>query len=233
MSDNFANFNSDWDLDDDLESNLSTNDNTFENNLSISGNENNDNMSSQNISSEQSQSNSDDWNLTQNTNTTWNLDEDNDNENNSTNTSRKIANLSYKQTGILLAGVFIFIGLIFFVLSNVHIKKPNNQTNKSGVQQGLQNSSDVQMYAIGEQYTLDYSGRVSEGQAKVMDKKKYLLNKQVVYEIKLVLQMDVDQIEVSYFCNYASFTKVEKGDIVKVQYQSVQDGYISINSISQ
>lgn len=236
MSDNFANFgsDSDWDLGTDNDTDRINSD-FFENSSSTLGEENNYNNQGDIMSSGWDTTPQEEWNLNQSNNEQWNLENEVSPENNeqqvNSELQKKVQQLGYKGTGIVIIGVFVVIALFFFVISSIHIKKPS--TNNANSNSTELSSADLKLYSIGGQYKLDYTGKLIDGEAKVISKNKYLLNKQVVYELKLALQLDTQQMTVSYLCNYSSFSQVNQGDMLVVKYQIVEDGYISISSISQ
>ena len=72
------------------------------------------------------------------------------------------------------------------------------------------------------------SDEVLETTGVVSGFKRYLYNGQIVYCIYVNVNIGGTSKDVAYFCNYASYKAVNKGDNVTVRYQLVDTNYVSI-----
>lgn len=163
-------------------------------------------------------------------------------------------NMSTKKVAFIIAGVIIFLACIVMFFDSIHIKKINPQPNTQQEVNSQQSNNEeqpspsdnnepatqdntktdgVSLIEVPNDMSLNYSGDVLETNGSVVKKKKYLQGNQVLYCITINLAAGLSNEEINYYCNYASFNTVSQGDIVVVQYQQVEDNYISINSISK
>lgn len=148
------------------------------------------------------------------------------------------AKLGYKMVAVIVAGVFVILALILLGLGNMNItKKKQTQTNQqTQTSQQTQNTQQVDkdsvsLVEIPNNYSLDYNGQVYEANGTVVDKVKYLIGNQVVYDVVINISVGSSSERVNFYCNYSSFSAVNIGDLVTVKYQQVQEGYISVNEI--
>lgn len=160
-------------------------------------------------------------------------------------------NLGYKSVGLVLGGIFILLALILLVLSKTKIRKADNVqqpvsqvTQQSGVSQEQPQETitstpiksdidSVSLLKIPSDLTLNYSGDVFEANGTVTGKERYLQGSQVVYCISIKIALGSVSQDVKYYCNYASYNQVNKGDLLIIKYQIPQEGYISINEIAK
>lgn len=167
---------------------------------------------------------------------------------------------SMKTVAFIILGVCIVAALLFVGLDKIHFTKkqpsqPNNpspaQTQTSGNQgqQGGQqeqpggtpsggqvdtsNINSVTLVEIPPSTSLDYNGDVLTANGQVINKLKYVQGHQVLYCINVEVAFGSASQTISYYCNYSSFNAVKEGDIVILNYQQVNDTYISVVSISK
>lgn len=171
-------------------------------------------------------------------------------ENNVTN---RRFNLNMKQAGIVIAGGFVVLALLLYILNNINFSKkpvPQQAYNNEATQQQSSNTapqeqpaqqaqvqtqptvkSDVSLITVPKDTTIDYSGKIYEATGMVTDKQKYLCDNQVVYLIKVDIQMGTNSMSANYFCGYNVFNSVSVGDVVTVNYQQVSDTCFSVNTL--
>lgn len=161
-------------------------------------------------------------------------------------------NLSSKKVAFILAGLIIFVAILFMGIDKIHIGKKdttsnqqsivqeqgsneqNVQSNEQAQQQNVQNNDNsAVLVEIPSNTSLDYSGDILEANGTVKSKTKYVQGHQILYCITINLAFGSSSEDINYYCNYASFNAVSTGDIVVVSYQQVRDNYISINAISK
>ena len=173
------------------------------------------------------------------------------------NNNTKKFNLGLKQAGVIIAGGFILLALILYVISNINVsKKPTNtnstQTNQQQQQNTNQNNSsqtsnqnnaneeastpktnksDVALITVPKSTSVDYSGKIYEATGSVVNKTKYLCDNQLVYLIQVEIPFGSDTMTVNYFCGYNVYNNVATGDVVTVNYQQVSDTCFSVNTL--
>lgn len=166
-------------------------------------------------------------------------------------------NLSTKTVALILAGILVVVGLLFMGIDKIHIKKntsSNSAQQQQQVQQPQQDSSSTQtqqqeqsqqssnvandagrvvLVEIPSSTTMNYATDVLTANGTVVGKTKYVQGNQILYCVSITIAFADSSSTVNYYCNYASYNQVSKGDLVVVTYQQVEDSYISINSISK
>lgn len=171
------------------------------------------------------------------------------------NNNTKKFNLNLKQAGIIIAGGFIMLALLLYIVSNINVsKKPmtttnnSNQINQSQQQQNVPqsdsqvaqkeevpisntNKSDVSLITVPNNTSVDYSGKIYEATGSVVKKTKYLCENQLVYLIQVEIPFGSDNMTVNYFCGYNVYNNVATGDVVTVNYQQVSDTCFSVNTL--
>ena len=136
-----------------------------------------------------------------------------------------------KTVAIILACCFLVVALVLVIISNVGNKKPVQQPVQQ--QQQNNNTSGHNLIQIPNNISLDYSGKVYSTNASVRNKVKYKDGKQVVYCIELTANFGSTTETWNYYCSYNAYCSVKIGDVVFVDYQTPQEGYISIMSVSK
>lgn len=91
----------------------------------------------------------------------------------------------------------------------------------------------VVLVEIPSSTTMNYATDVLTANGTVVGKTKYVQGNQILYCVSITIAFADSSSTVNYYCNYASYNQVSKGDLVVVTYQQVEDSYISINSISK
>lgn len=91
----------------------------------------------------------------------------------------------------------------------------------------------VVLVEIPSSTTMNYATDVLTANGTVVSKTKYVQGNQILYCVSITIAFADSSSTVNYYCNYASYNQVSKGDLVVVTYQQVEDSYISINSISK
>lgn len=168
-------------------------------------------------------------------------------------------NFSTKTVAFILAGILVVVALLFMGIDKIHIKK-NTSSNQSKQQQQVQqqqpqqdssstqaqqqeqsqqnsNTADdvgrVVLVEIPSSTTMNYATDVLTANGTVVGKTKYVQGNQILYCVSITVAFADTSSTVNYYCNYASYNQVSKGDLVVVTYQQVEDSYISVNSISK
>lgn len=171
-----------------------------------------------------------------------NSDSEQDKKGNKTSFSPKII-------AIILAGVFLVLALILFIISAIR-SKPNNSgsdnqsvqlqtqqstevTSKNNNDNSNNKSSDYKMIEIPDSMNINYSGEVYDIEGTVLEKKRFKIGSQLMYDIKIHIVLGSDSETWNYYCGYNAYKGVSIGDNVVVSYQVPQEGYISINSVSK
>lgn len=159
----------------------------------------------------------------------------------------KTFNLSHKQIGIVIAVVLVVASLVLLIIDNTKVqsKQPkqqkvstqqttgNSQPDRKSTTGGSSNTSGISMVEIPENTDLDYESVLLEGTGTVTKKVKYLNNHQVVYCLVINIAVGSAQEVVTHFCSYDIYSSVNIGDLIKVTYQQVQSGYISVNKVTK
>lgn len=121
-------------------------------------------------------------------------------------------------------------------------QESNSQSNDGGTEQqdtsesntGSQSDTNrVVLVEIPSTTSMNYATDVLTTNGSVVNKTKYVQGHQIVYCITINVAFGSSTETINYFCNYASFNQVNKGDVLVITYQQVEDDYISINSISK
>ncbi len=139
-------------------------------------------------------------------------------------------NFGYKTVGVIVAVILVLIALVVYIFSHMHVGGSGSTASRGSTNQAVTSSSNIELRGIPDTTKLDYTGEVLSIEGVVSSKSKFLINKQVVYCIKIDLAAAGS---VEYFCNYGSYDSVDEKDVVVVEYQQVQEGYISVNSVSK
>lgn len=165
-------------------------------------------------------------------------------------------NFNTKTVALILAGALVVIALLFMGIDKIHIKKntSNKQPQQQVQQQPQQVSSSAQtqrqeqskqnsniandagkivLVEIPNSTTMNYATDVLTANGTVVSKTKYVQGNQILYCVSIIISFADSSSTVNYYCNYASYNQVSKGDLVVVTYQQVEDNYISVNSISK
>lgn len=156
--------------------------------------------------------------------------------------------ISMKLVGLIVAGLFILVALVLYIINGIKIQpKPqhnNSQqvsTNYDGNRGNNSGSQTVQtsdpnsksLIYIPEDTVTNYSGDMYEAIGKVTNKAKYLDGKQIVYLVQVQLVFGSTTETIDFWCNYSTYLNVKVGESVSVSYQSVSDNYISISTITK
>lgn len=158
--------------------------------------------------------------------------------------------LGYKGTGLVVGGAFILLALILMVMGKAKINKKPQQTTSQTQQQVTEapantaqsseqaqpaqaNDGSVMLQSVAENITLDYSGDVLSANGKISNKLRFTQGNQVIYCLEVTIAVGTSSETVRYYCNFATYNAVSKGDLVVVKYQQIQDSYISVNEITK
>lgn len=118
-------------------------------------------------------------------------------------------------------------------------QQDSSSTQTQQQEQNQQNSNTandagrVVLVEIPSSTTMNYATDVLTANGTVVSKTKYVQGNQILYCVSITIAFADSSSTVNYYCNYASYNQVSKGDLVVVTYQQVEDSYISINSISK
>ena len=170
----------------------------------------------------------------------------------------KQVKLSMKMVAVIILAICVVVALIFAFTDKIHFNKkpstPNNpgtvetqqpqqgnqpQQNdgqnqqQGGNSQGNAGINSVTLVEIPDSTQLNYNGDILTANGKVANKLKYVQGHQVLYCINVTVAFGSQSQTISYYCNYSSFNAVKEGDIVVLNYQQVNDSYISVVSISK
>ena len=154
------------------------------------------------------------------------------------NSGKKVS-LNLKSAGMLIAVSFVLLAIVLFAINSINAKpasKPQQQQGQQQTQPQAQTKpakSDVSLIPVPSTTQVDYSGKIYEATGTVTSKSKYLCGNQVVYLIKVEIQMGGSAMNISYFCGYNVYNGVSNGDVVTVKYQQVSDACFSVNTISK
>ena len=165
-------------------------------------------------------------------------------------------NVNKKMAALIIAGVFIVLALVFLFFDGLKVTK--NDTSQQQVQQNQQQTQQQQAHQSQQQaqqsqqsqqsnntssndvivevpnsVSLNYSGDVLEANGTVTQKIKMVQGNQLIYKIVISSNINGQTQSINYYCTYSSYNAVSKGDLVIITYQQVNDGYISINSITK
>lgn len=145
---------------------------------------------------------------------------------------------SHATVGVMLFVLFVVIAIALQTCNGIKITKNDNQQQivSSQPQQGtLQPASGVDqavLVKIPDKTKLDYSGEVFTATGTVTSKDKYLNGKQVVYCLNISLTFGSYTETVAYYCTYQTYNEIDIGKQIDVYYQQVDDGYISVRTVS-
>lgn len=168
---------------------------------------------------------------------------------------------STKTIAIIVAVVILGIALLLMGIDKFHIsKKPantNTNTTTSTVQQQQQDDDSTQqsnntqsdntsedsqsnnalnsatLVEIPDSASMTYSNDTLKANGKVIDKKKYVQGKQIVYCVEITIAVGSSSETVNYYCTSATFNQVGMGDILIVNYVQVDNSYISITNVEK
>ena len=90
--------------------------------------------------------------------------------------------------------------------------------------------NDVLLHNVGANPNLAYSDTF-ELNGTVVDKQLYVQNQQVVYAVVLQAVFGSTNQELSYYCNLNTYNAVNVGDMVVIQYQQLNENFISISAV--
>lgn len=99
--------------------------------------------------------------------------------------------------------------------------------------QEQQVKGNVALIKVPDTVQLDYSQEPLKANAVVQEKKTFLQGNQVLYCVSMQVSVGTAMRNIEYYCNYGSFVQVNVGDLLVVEYQIPQNGYISVVSISK
>jgi preprotein translocase subunit SecG len=159
-----------------------------------------------------------------------------DTQNPDVNSNRAPIKFGSKTTAIILAGIFLVLALVFVIFNSIRLKGDNEQ---APTQQGSSNNNtqvstnNSGLIEIPNNIALDYNGDIYSTTATVKNKVKYKDDKQVVYCVVLYVNFGTVAESWNYYCGYNAYNSVKLGDVVVVEYQSPQEGYVSINKVSK
>ena len=197
-------------------------------------------------SSDNTQSNSDDYwgssdNTQSNTDDYWSTQdgfrkEDTTNPNNQEKPPIQ-TNLGYKSVAIIVVLAFIVLALVLTFVNGIRVKKKPSNTTQQTTQQQTQvvqtQNEGTTLITIPDTTHLDYTGDIYESSGKVTGKQKYLIGNQVVYDLILSINAGASTQRVDFYCTYSAYQSCNIGDLIKVKYQVVEEGYISVNEINK
>ena len=121
-------------------------------------------------------------------------------------------------------------------------QQPQQDSSSTQIKQQEQSQQDnntdndagrIVLVEIPSSTTMNYATDVLTANGTVIGKTKYVQGNQILYCVSITIAFADSSSTVNYYCNYASYNQVSKGDLVVVTYQQVEDSYISINSISK
>jgi cell division protein FtsL len=157
-----------------------------------------------------------------------------------------------KTAAVIVAGACIFLALILYVMTHIHISSNTGTTNvQEQVQQeesqidnqqteqtqeeqsAIDESGKAVLVEIPNSTGLTYSDDVYTANGKVTNKTKYIVGSQVTYCIVVSITLSNSTVTVNHFCTLDTYNSVNSGDVVVVNYQTVNDTYVSISSISK
>ena len=149
----------------------------------------------------------------------------------------------------IAAAVLIVVALVLVFFANTGVKKkstpapqqttaastqtPTQQHTSAGSTTLSSKDGSVLLTKIPDSTALNYSGEVLQTTGTVGSKVRYLMDNQVVYCIELQISVGSVSQTVYFYCNYATYTSVSTGELVSIQYQQVQDNFISVNSVTK
>lgn len=125
------------------------------------------------------------------------------------------------------------------VISNkVTSSKSTEQSTKKEVTQSTEDkkvnsSSDISLIKIVNEDKLDYSSASQKTSGIVESKECYLDSNQVIYLIKIKVDLGTSSQVISYYCNYNSYSQVNVNDILSVEYKQVSTSTFTILSIQK
>lgn len=160
-------------------------------------------------------------------------------------------NLGFKSIAFIVATVFAIICFILIIFSKASIVSKKQDSNKVSstqveTQQGSTEtgggsekldvskaSSSGGLKELPSDTVINYTGDVYTSTGKVHDKVKFLQNSQVIYCVKINVDIADKTKIVNYYCGYNVFDEVDVGDTVNVEYQVVSDTCYSVNTITK
>ena len=178
----------------------------------------------------------DSWKTTDNSkkqDNTWGNDEINTNPEPK---EIKIKNFSfnYKQASLIIAGICVFLALIVFGMSKIHIVR--NTTQQQNVSK---EASNVESNATGSKTlkyvpnttAINYDSNVITSSGKIAKKDRYLLGQQLIYDLVIDIPAGTDTISLHYYCSRDTYESLYENTAVTVDYQVASDNYYSIKSV--
>ena len=164
-------------------------------------------------------------------------------------------NLSMKQVSLVIAGVLILLVIIINGLRSINISSKRNAqavqqqavteeqalSEQQEQQSQSQQSENVDLNSVGRAVlveipngtNMNYDSNIFTANGTVAGKTMYVAENQIIYCIKCSVVLANTTMEINYFCTSQVYENVKEGDMIALTYQTVNDSYISINSISK
>ncbi len=163
-----------------------------------------------------------------------------------------------KTAGFVIAGVLILIALLIYFLSNINIKKKDNNvsavntevttqvvtsvsttetpstTSTTEAQQtsdtNVSDSSSVNMLLVDSD-KLDLNNEVITSNGIITDKTYFLEGTQLINRLTISVGKDGTTEDMNYYCSYSVLSSVEVNDVVCVDYTMVSENCYTIVSV--
>lgn len=158
-------------------------------------------------------------------------------------TSEPQVKFGYKTVGVVVAVVLIFLALFILGASKIKFIKntssniqATNQTTSTSKESNSSSQATPQkgvtsLINIPPETDMDYSGSIIQAHGVVSKLSKYLQDGQVIYCINLDITIGSSTTTVHYYCGYNTFSQVQVGDILNVEYQQVSNTCYSVCTI--
>lgn len=164
--------------------------------------------------------------------------EDFDNSQLSNNNSSLDIKLGYKTVGIIVASIMIILALLISGLSKIKLVKTEKNQNNYEQAEKVNKSGNKKEVSSGfvevpSSTYIDYSSDILSTHGVVSNMNRYLLDNQVIYCIDIDLTLGATTSVVHYYCGYNTYSQVEIGDVLNVDYQQVSDKCFSVCTISK
>ncbi len=155
----------------------------------------------------------------------------------------KEVNLSNKTVGVLLCVVLVVLALVIYGVSKIDFTKEKapqqankptveaTQTTKPAKTENSGGKTDA-LKEIPSSMALDYTGEVYKAEGVVTSKSRYLNGTQVLHSIDITLMFGSQTEVVSYYTTIDTYTQVQIGDKLQIGYQTPQEGYITLTSVT-
>lgn len=145
--------------------------------------------------------------------------------------------LGYKTVGIIVASVMIILALLISGLSKIKLVKPEKSQNDYEQTEQVKKSDSKEVSSgfieVPSSMYIDYSSDILSSKGVVSNMSRYLLDSQVIYCIDIDLTLGATTSVVHYYCGYNTYSQVEIGDVLNVDYQQVSDKCFSVCTISK